>query len=149
MIELAEAHPGRVGCVIGYDEDVAHLMQAGADCIVVPSRYEPSGLTQLCALRYGAIPIVAKVGGLADTVLDPLEIASGKNGATGFHFSPVDREALETALARARDSWSRPEEWRRMQRNGMRTDVSWKKSAGLYAQLYRNMLASVENTQRV
>jgi starch synthase len=142
IFALAEAHPGRIGCIIGYNEDLAHLMQAGVDSIVVPSRYEPCGLTQLCALRYGAIPVVANVGGLADTVLDPLEITSGKACATGFHFSPVSREALEAALARTRDLWSRQAEWRRMQRSGMRTDVSWTKSASQYADVYRDLLTN-------
>src|SRR5262249_15521670 len=72
---LARAHPGRIAVVIGYDEELAHLIQAGADALVVPSRFEPCGLTQLCALRYGAIPIVSDVGGLADTVLDVDEAA--------------------------------------------------------------------------
>ena len=66
----AAAHPGRIGCVIGYDEALAHQIQAGADALLVPSRFEPCGLTQLCALRYGALPVVARVGGLADTVID-------------------------------------------------------------------------------
>ncbi len=68
--QAAEANPGRIGVVIGYDEQLAHLIQAGSDALVVPSRFEPCGLTQLCALRYGAVPIVAGVGGLEDTVID-------------------------------------------------------------------------------
>jgi starch synthase len=83
-----EAYPGAVGCVFGYDEGLAHLMQAGSDFLVVPSRFEPCGLTQLCALRYGAPPVVARVGGLADTVVDANEAALTAGVATGIQFHP-------------------------------------------------------------
>jgi glycogen synthase len=82
----AEANPGRIAVLIGYDEALAHLIQAGADALVVPSRFEPCGLTQLCALRYGAIPIVSQVGGLADTVIDVKEADIAGGAATGFTF---------------------------------------------------------------
>src|SRR6185295_3729694 len=85
----AQAHPERVSVTIGYDEGLAHLIQAGADALVVPSRFEPCGLTQLCALRYGAIPIVSQVGGLADTVIDVKEADIAGGAATGFTFEPV------------------------------------------------------------
>ena len=140
LTSLASAHKGLVGCLIGYDEGLAHLMQAGADSILVPSRYEPCGLTQLYALRYGAVPLVSKVGGLADTVLDPEEITSPVNARTGFHFSPVTQLSLEAALVRAREAWSNKEMWRTMQLNGMRTDVSWARSAETYATLYAELL---------
>ena len=97
----AAARPDSVGCVIGYDEKLAHLIQAGADFIVVPSRFEPCGLTQLCALRYGAVPIVARVGGLADTVIDANEAATAAGVATGVQFYPPSVEALTYALDRA------------------------------------------------
>ena len=136
---LAAAHPGRIGCRIGYNEDMAHLIQAGADSLLVPSRFEPCGLTQLCALRYGAIPVVAKVGGLADTIHDPEEPGSNPDTATGLHFSPVTHDALEGALLRIHELWSHKKEWQRLQRNGMLTDVSWKESAVLYARLYTDL----------
>ena len=88
----AARHPGRVAAVIGYDEALAHLMQAVVDALLVPSRFEPCGLTQLCALRYGAIPIVARVGGLADTVIDANEMALAAGAGTGVQFAPVTRE---------------------------------------------------------
>jgi starch synthase len=144
LSSLAGAHPGRIGCVIGYSEDLAHLVQAGADCVLVPSRYEPCGLTQLCALRYGAIPLVANVGGLADTVIDPEKAEAGSNGATGIQFSPVTQEALEGALLRIAAIWQDKKQWQHMQANGMRTDVSWKKPGASYAQLYANVLAAKE-----
>jgi starch synthase len=139
----AEANPGRVGIFIGYDEGLAHLIQAGADALVVPSRFEPCGLTQLCALRYGAIPIVSRVGGLADTVVDEDE-ATIAGGATGFSFEPVTSENLAAALRRASASFNASfydtSAWRRMQRNGMSTDVSWRNRASKYADLYRGVV---------
>jgi starch synthase len=133
----ANAHPGRIGVLIGYDEGLAHLIQAGADALVVPSRFEPCGLTQLCALRYGAVPIVSTVGGLADTVVDENEAAGG---GTGFKFSPVTAESLAAALRRARASFGQAA-WIGMQRNGMSTDVSWRNRASEYAKLYRDLIA--------
>ena len=94
----ATRHPGRVGTIIGYDESIAHLVQGGADALLVPSRFEPCGLTQLCALRYGAIPVVARVGGLADTVVDANEMAVAA-GAGDRH--PV--RAGDPRQSRARD----------------------------------------------
>ena len=97
----AKAYPGRVGVTIGYDEALSHLIQAGADAIVVPSRFEPCGLTQLCGLRYGTLPVVARVGGLADTVIDANDAAIQDGVATGFQFSPLTAAALGMALDRA------------------------------------------------
>jgi len=139
---LAAAHPGRIGCVIGYDEDLAHLIQAGTDVVLVPSRFEPCGLTQLCALRYGAVPVVAKVGGLADTIVDVGPAAGVAKDATGLVFSTVTREALAAALYRTAELWSRPDQWQRLQGNGMRTDVSWERPARQYAGLYGELLAT-------
>ena len=92
---------GASASIIGYDESVAHLVQGGADALLVPSRFEPCGLTQLCALRYGAIPIVARVGGLADTVIDANEMALAAGAGTGIQFAPVTRGNLELAIGRA------------------------------------------------
>ncbi|PZQ17065.1 MAG: glycogen synthase GlgA [Ancylobacter novellus] len=138
---LGSRHPGRIGSFIGYDEDLAHLMQAGADAILVPSRFEPCGLTQLCALRYGAVPVVARVGGLADTVIDANPAALGPGVATGVQFSPVCQSALEAALRRTAALWADKAAWARLQANGMAADVSWNASAALYAALYRDLLA--------
>jgi starch synthase len=133
---LTEKHPGQIGCIIGYDEDLAHLIQTGVDALLVPSRFEPCGLTQLCAMRYGAIPVVAKVGGLADTVVD---LADATRPATGIQFFPVDREALEQAINRAADLWSDQAAWLSVQANGMQTDVSWAQPAAAFAELYANL----------
>ncbi len=137
----APRHPGRVAAIIGYDEAIAHLVQAGADALLVPSRFEPCGLTQLCALRYGAIPIVARVGGLADTVVDANEMALAAGAGTGIQFAPVTRGQLELAIGRAgalrRDRMA----WRRMQLRAMATDVGWTRPAKRYAALFRALVA--------
>jgi len=131
--------------VIGYDEALAHLIQAGADALVVPSRFEPCGLTQLCALRYGAVPIVSRVGGLADTVIDAAEAGGA---ATGFKFGPVTAEHLAGALRKANVAFSDKQTWRRLQHNGMSTDVSWRNRASQYAALYRDVVAERRNPAR-
>ncbi|MBV9979662.1 glycogen synthase GlgA [Bradyrhizobium sp.] len=132
----ANANPERVGVFIGYDEGLAHLIQAGADALVVPSRFEPCGLTQLCALRYGAVPVVSRVGGLEDTVLDPADAAGA---ATGIKFAPVTAEHLARALRRTAFAFHDKCAWRRLQHNGMATDVSWRGPAKQYAELYRRL----------
>jgi starch synthase len=140
--EIAAAktrHPGRVGAVIGYDESLSHLMQGGADIILVPSRFEPCGLTQLYGLRYGAVPLVARVGGLADTIIDANDAALAAGAATGFQFAPVAAHALEAALARAALIYRDKATWRRIQERGMAMDVSWRRPAAQYADLYRKL----------
>ena len=135
----ADANAGQVGCVIGYDEALAHLVQAGADVLLVPSRFEPCGLTQLCALRYGCIPVVSRSGGLADTVIDANAAALSQGVATGVQFAPVSRAGLDQALLRVAGLWRDQVAWRKMQRNGMTMDVSWRKPAAQYAALFRGV----------
>jgi starch synthase len=141
FLNAARAHPGRIAAVIGFDEALAHLVQAGADAILVPSRFEPCGLTQLYALRYGAIPVVSRVGGLADTVIDANEMALAAGTGNGFQFSPVTREALALALQRTVAVWRDRATWQRLQRQAMATDVGWTRPAGHYAALYRSLAA--------
>ncbi len=141
FVAAALRYPGRVACTIGYDEPLAHLIQAGCDALLVPSRFEPCGLTQLCALRYGCIPIVARVGGLSDTVIDSNEAASASGVATGLQFTPVTADALADAVERAVQLWQDPAGWRRMQCNAMAADVSWRRSAARYAALFRALQA--------
>jgi starch synthase len=131
--QAGQADPGRIGVVIGYDERLAHLIQAGSDALVVPSRFEPCGLTQLCALRYGAVPVVAGVGGLEDTVID------GGDAPTGFKFTPVTTGNLAAAIRRAHAAFADKSVWRGLQTNGMVTDVSWRGRAARYAALYREI----------
>lgn len=139
--DAAAANPGRVGCIIGYHEPMAHAMQAGADALLVPSRFEPCGLTQLYALRYGAVPVVARVGGLADTVIDANPMAIGAGVATGVQFAPVTAERLASAIGRTAALYADRQGWARIQANGMAADVSWQGPARQYARLYRSLVA--------
>jgi starch synthase len=138
----AAGYAGRVGCVIGYDEALAHLIQGGSEALLVPSRFEPCGLTQLCALRYGAIPVVSNVGGLADTVVDANEMAVAAGAGTGVRFSPVTAFGLEGALSRTAALFADKAAWKRLRRNAMATDVSWRLPAKHYARLYRECVAA-------
>jgi starch synthase len=136
----AKANPGRVGVVIGYDEELSHLVQGGADSIVIPSRFEPCGLTQLYGLRYGCLPLVARTGGLADTVIDANEAAISAGVATGFQFAPPSAGALGDALDRACDAFADQTLWRGMMRRAMGSDVGWSRSAAAYRALYDELV---------
>ena len=139
FLAAAERHPGRVGVRIGYDEPLSHMMQGGGDAILIPSRFEPCGLTQLYGLRYGCVPVVARVGGLADTVIDANEAALGAGAATGVQFSPPDAASLLRAVERTIALHADAPQWAAMQRAGMDADFSWGKSAARYAALYRSL----------
>lgn len=133
-------HPGRVGLVTGYNERLSHLVQGGADVMMVPSRFEPCGLTQLYALRYGCIPLVSRVGGLNDTVIDANVAALQAEVATGVQFAPPDEAALANAIRRTLELYADEKSWKKMQRRGMKSDVSWESSAARYAQLYASLI---------
>ena len=138
--DAAAAHwPGRVGVRHGYDEPLAHLMQAGADAIVVPSRTEPCGLTQMYALRYGTVPVVRRTGGLADSVIDASAHNLAHERATGVVFNDMDADALAWALERAIDLYHHKPLWHAMVRRAMQEDFSWRKSAARYVALYRSI----------
>ena len=141
---LASEHAGRVGLRIGYDEALARLIQAGSDALLVPSRFEPCGLTQLCALRYGSVPVVARVGGLADTIIDANEMALAAGVATGLQFPAGSSDRLADALARAVELKRDASAWEKMQANGMATDVSWTRPARRYVEIYRDALADAQ-----
>jgi starch synthase len=134
-------HPGRIGTYIGYDESLSHLVQGGCDTMLVPSRFEPCGLTQLYGLRYGCVPVVARTGGLADTVIDANDAALAAGVATGIQFSPVDGVSLQGALVRASRLFADKAAWQSMQLRGMQSDVSWERSGRTYAELYTSLLA--------
>jgi starch synthase len=139
ILDAAGRHQGRVGAMIGYDEGLSHLIQAGADVILVPSRFEPCGLTQLYGLRYGCVPAVARTGGLADTVIDANEAALAAGVATGFQFAPDNPGAFLHAVRRIAECYRDPVAWTTMMRQGMKSDVSWNRSAARYAALYRSL----------
>ena len=132
-----QAHPGQVQVRIGYDEARAHRMIAGADAIAVPSRFEPCGLTQLYGLRYGTLPIVRGVGGLADTVVD--DRGGDDNRSTGFVFDAATPAAFGRAVARAAQVRTQPARWLAMQRRGMAQDLSWDGPAREYLALYASL----------
>jgi starch synthase len=135
----AARHPGRVTIRIGYDEGLSHRMQGGCDAILVPSRFEPCGLTQLYGLAYGCVPVVARTGGLADTVIDANVAALGAGVATGVQFDGVHYPGLAAAISRTVALYGDRAAWRTLQRNGMACDFSWKRSGAAYAELYRQL----------
>lgn len=136
--EAAAGHPN-VSVKIGYDEALSHQMVAGGDAILVPSRFEPCGLTQLYGLRYGTLPLVALTGGLADTVINasPASLASGV--ATGVQFFPVTTQALGNAFVRLCDLYADQKTWKTMQRNAMKQPVGWETSAADYHAIYASL----------
>ena len=127
---LAAAHPDRIGARIGFDEPLAHLIEAGADIFLMPSRFEPCGLNQMYSLRYGTVPVVHETGGLADTVTD-------RNGVVFHEYTPT---ALRNALSRALSLYRDRHMWRALQRAGMAQDFSWDRSAKEYVKIYERVL---------
>lgn len=142
FVDAALRHPGRIGVRIGYDEPVSHLLQGGADAILIPSRFEPCGLTQLYGLAYGCVPVVARTGGLSDTVIDANEAAIAAGVATGIQHDGVAPETVLHAIARTMALYATPDRWATVQRNGMRADFSWGESGRRYAQLYANLMGT-------
>lgn len=140
FVAASQSHPGAVGVIIGYDEPLSHLMQGGSDAILIPSRFEPCGLTQLYGLRYGTLPVVARTGGLADTVIDANEAARASKCATGVQFAPITGAALEQAIHRTCDLFGQPTEWAGMMRRAMRQPVGWDISARTYREIYADLL---------
>ncbi len=130
LLDLAGAHPGRVGVRIAYDDQLAHKIEAGADMFLMPSLYEPSGLNQIYSLRYGTVPIVRATGGLDDTIED---------GVTGFKFWDYTARAMLDAIRTAIAAWHDRERWTRMMAEGMRRDFSWNRAAAEYVALYRRL----------
>ena len=133
---LAKQYPERLFVKIGYDEPLAHLIEAGADLFLMPSRFEPCGLNQMYSLRYGTPPVVFRTGGLADTVVDANDTTLEDATATGFVFDTPDVAAFVEAIRRALDLYRQPAQWRRLQQTGMRQSFDWSDSAGHYLNLY-------------
>lgn len=138
----AQIHAGRVGVALGYDEALSHLIIAGSDSIVVPSRFEPCGLTQLYALRYGALPLVRRTGGLADTVVDANAVTLAEGSATGFVVDGETPQALLGAIERAIELYADRAAWHAVMRRSMTRDFSWAAAAREYVALYRELASS-------
>jgi starch synthase len=136
---LAAKHPQRIAALIGFDEGLAHLIEGGADMFLMPSRFEPCGLNQMYSLRYGTVPVVRRVGGLADTVRD---YAPGDPNSTGFMFTDYTGRALLEALGRALALYHDPARWRAIQQAAMREDNSWDHSAREYVTIYERAIES-------
>lgn len=144
LLLAAGRHPGKIGVRIGYDEETAHLVHGGTDIIVQPSRFEPCGLTQLYALRYGAVPVVSRTGGLSETIIDANDAAMSARVATGFQFHPATSDNLRLAIHRAFHAYRDPKKWARLQNQGMKANFSWERSAEQYAELYGRVIAKAQ-----
>lgn len=136
LAKIAGAHPDKAAVRFVFDDDLAHRIIAGADIFLMPSRYEPCGLTQMYALRYGTVPVVRRTGGLADTVR---EFDAQQGTGTGFLFDDYEPEAFRAAIDRALAAWRGPH-WGTLMRNGMSVDFSWTASARRYMDVYRHAL---------
>ena len=144
LLDIQARYPNRIGLHLGFDEGLAHRMIAGADMLIMPSRYEPCGLTQLYSLRYGTVPIVRYTGGLADTVIPfrPSTVKAGR--ATGFHFLEASPNSLLLTIQLSLQTYREREIWLSLMRTGMAYDVSWRQSAKLYGELYDQMMVASE-----
>lgn len=137
---LARQFPGQVAMTAGYSEEMAHQIEAGSDIFLMPSAFEPCGLNQMYSLRYGTVPVVHAVGGLKDTI----ENYDGENiaHANGFDFHDFNGDHFRYSLQRAIDAWHDPELWQHLQRNGMKQDLSWKRSAQRYLAMYQQLVVT-------
>src|SRR5947209_12070792 len=130
---MVAEHPDRIAVRLGFDSDLAHRVEAGADIFLMPSQYEPCGLNQIYSLRYGTVPVVRATGGLDDTIEE----------GTGFKFSEYSAEALLDAVRAAAQVYADAERWREMMRRGMAKDFSWGTSAAAYSAHYRRLLTRI------
>ncbi|MBQ7561184.1 MAG: glycogen synthase [Synergistaceae bacterium] len=136
IIQAAEANPGSIKLFKGYDEPLSHLMYAGGDIFLMPSVFEPCGLSQMISMRYGTVPVVREVGGLRDTVFD----VDRPEGGNGFTFLTCDVDGMMWALRRAVERYQNKDEWKKIMLEGMREDFTWDKSAGLYRAMYEDLM---------
>jgi len=139
FIAIKARYFDRIGLCLGFDEGMAHRIEAGSDMLIMPSRYEPCGLSQQYSLRYGTVPIVRCTGGLADTVV-PFRPSTVKSRcATGFHFIEASADSLLSVLLLSLHTYKDRQIWRSMIHAGMKADLSWGRSANLYVNLYREL----------
>ncbi len=136
---LSLLYPEKISVTIGYDEDFAHLIEAGSDMFLMPSRFEPCGLNQMYSQRYGTLPIVRKTGGLADTVVDAMPKTIAQQTATGFVFDESSVSAMLEAIKRALFAYDNKKIWQKLQKNAMKKDFSWQQSAKQYLALYSTL----------
>jgi starch synthase len=134
LSELEKKYPKKLKVNLAFDNKLAHLIEAGADMFLMPSRYEPCGLNQLYSLKYGTVPIVRETGGLADTILD---YNPKTEEGTGFVFKDYDLDELLKVIKRALEVYQKKEKWQTLMLSGMKKDFSWKASAEKYVQLYK------------
>jgi len=134
---LHAQYPQKTGVYLGFNNELAHLIEAGSDMFLMPSRYEPCGLNQMYSLKYGTVPIVRATGGLDDTI-ENFDRATMKG--TGFKFVPYDAQEFLSTIRRALDVYQDKKTWRALVTNGMAKDNSWTASAKKYVTLYRNLL---------
>jgi starch synthase len=139
LLNLAHVYPDKLAITLGYDEPLAHLIEAGSDIFLMPSRFEPCGLNQMYSQRYGTLPIVRKTGGLADTVVDTLPETIANKTATGFVFNEASASSLLEAIKRAMILYCDQKTWAAIQANAMKIDFSWRHSAEQYLMLYRSL----------
>jgi starch synthase len=135
--EAANGHPGHVGIKFGFDEPLAHRIMAGVDIFLIPSKYEPCGLTQMYALKYGTVPVVRATGGLEDTIT-AFDLKTGRGN--GFKFGPYRPQAFLAALREAVELFQDSRGWTKLMGNGMKADFSWERSARQYVELYRSLI---------
>ncbi len=141
LLEMAKSHPEKVATTIGYDEELSHQIEAGADAFLMPSEFEPCGLNQMYSLIYGTVPIVRAVGGLADSVIDASDENVANGTANGFSFCEFRSDVLFWNICRARSLFADKQKWHRLQRAGMKRDWSWKHSADEYVRVYERAIA--------
>jgi starch synthase len=137
---LQARYPDRMGLYVGFNEGLAHRIEGGADMLLMPSKYEPCGLSQLYSLRYGTIPIVRKTGGLADTVVPFTPKKPHSVHATGFHIKEHTAKSLLSSVRNAIRVFHDPNVWNRLIENGMSSDVSWARSAKTYDRLFASLV---------
>lgn len=147
LTTLAQTYSDAIAVRIGFSEALSHLIEAGADCFLMPSRFEPCGLNQMYSQRYGTPPVVHATGGLLDTVVDytPTTLADGS--ASGFLFYPMTADSLLSAIKRAATAYHHKKTWQRLQKNGMAKDFSWHASAAAYRELYASLLKPTAHAQ--
>ena len=139
---MAKVYLDAIAVHTGFDVDLSHLIEAGADCFLMPSRFEPCGLNQMYSQHYGTLPIVHATGGLLDTVVNYTPSSLTKGTASGFLFHPITVGSLLKAIQFAIDTYQNKKTWRKLQRNAMSKDFSWQASAIAYQEIYRSLIHS-------